>query len=255
VTWQNAFAVLDQPLAAVSVVVAAQTVFVGVKGAVLRSEDAGESWHITALASPPPLVVALVISPAFADDSTLIAGTAEDGVFVSTDRGDTWIPWNFALIDLNVYALAISPTFAQDRTVFAGTESGIFRSSNGGRGWREVPFPMDAAPVLCLNLTSGGRLFAGTESHGLFISDDLGASWQPIKLDTSGGAIHAIDAIGAEISVLLEDRLLRSADGGQSWTLPTPVFQPDQSAMTLLTVASDHLLVGFADGNIRRIAP
>jgi photosystem II stability/assembly factor-like uncharacterized protein len=254
--WENCFASLsDQETPpAVAVAAAGQTVFAGAKGAVLRSDDGGDSWHTVALAAPPPLVVALALSPAYAEDGVVIAGTAEDGVFVSTDQGETWIPWNFGLIDLNVYALAISPSFARDRTVFAGTESGIFRSSNGGRGWREINFPMEAAPVLCLHLAEDGALYAGTEAHGLYRSDDQGVTWQPLTIDGAAAPVHAIHAVSAsQLIVLLEDRLLRSADRGQTWGLPAYTFPPSRSALTVLPLANGDLLIGFADGELQRV--
>jgi hypothetical protein len=74
----------------------------------------------------------------------------EDGVLRSWDRGISWAGWNFGLLDLNVYALAISPEFRADETLFVGVESGVFRSGNGGRAWRETAFPMEAGPVLSL---------------------------------------------------------------------------------------------------------
>jgi photosystem II stability/assembly factor-like uncharacterized protein len=62
-----------------------------------------------------------------------------------------------------------------------GPESGIFRSMNGGRAWREVDFPTEFAPVISLqlspNYTEDGTLYAGTESHGLFVSSDRGKTW------------------------------------------------------------------------------
>jgi hypothetical protein len=33
------------------------------------------------------MVVTLVVSPGFADDGMVFAGTADDGVFISADRG------------------------------------------------------------------------------------------------------------------------------------------------------------------------
>jgi len=256
-TWQNTFATLDQPdLTAVAVAAVGHTVFAGVKGAVLRSDDAGDTWHIAGLVAPPPLVVALALSPDFEHDHTVLAGTAEDGVFVSTDRGETWVPWNFGLLDLNVYTLACSPNFAQDHTVFVGTESGIFRSSNSGRGWRELPFPMEAAPVLALHSTASGTLYAGTEDHGLYVADDEGATWRPIPTEELASPINAI-TVGAagQLIVLLEDKLLRSPNAGQTWVEPALVFSASQSALALLPLSTGQLLVGFADGTIQRVTP
>ena len=79
-----------------------------------------------------------------------LAGTLEDGVFSSTDRGGRWGAWNFGLFDLNVLCLALSPTWTRDETVYAGTETGLYRSTNGGRAWRHSGFPSELAPALCI---------------------------------------------------------------------------------------------------------
>lgn len=247
-TWQNTFAKLDEGLAATAVAALDQTVFVGTKGAVLRSDDAGDTWHISGLVTPPPLVVALAVSPNFTEDGTVLAGTAEDGVFVSTDRGASWVPWNFSLLDLNVYALALSPHYAQDHTVYVGTESGIFRSSNGGRGWRELPFPMDVAPVLALGVSANGTIYAGTEDHGLYASTDGGAVWTQIK---ASGSVQTLD-VSAALNVLLPDQLWHSIDGGQSWS--EHHFATTESALSLLP-DGENVFVGWSDGAITRVTP
>lgn len=260
-TWQNLFDSLHlpKPQTAAAVAVAGNTVFAGVKGAVLRSEDAGENWHVAGLSSPPPLVVALAVSPTYAEDSIILAATAEDGVFVSNDRGETWTAWNFGLVDLHVYALAISPAFSRDGIVFAGTESGIFRSHSGGRSWRETPFSMEAAPVLSLGLSpdyeTDGRVYAGTEDSGLHVSDDFGMSWKPIETDLIAAPINAIHTAArsaADVCLLLEDKLLWSADRGMSWALHTQSVPSGKAAMALLLNAASPgvVLVGCADGDI-----
>lgn len=203
-----------------------RNVFAGTQGAVLCSVDGGENWSVASLASPPPVVSTMVVSPSYVEDGTLLVGTMEDGVFLSSDRGSRYHRWNFGLLDLNVFALVISPAFADDETLFAGTESGIFRSTNGGRAWREVSFPIDYAPVISLalspNYANDGVLFAGTESSGLFRSGDRGQTWECIGEGAIADAVNAI-VVSPEfpdtpsVLVALTTALLISRDGGQSW--------------------------------------
>jgi photosystem II stability/assembly factor-like uncharacterized protein len=263
VTWHDTFASLNgsQPLSATAVATEGTTVFAGVKGAVLRSEDSGKNWLAVGLSSPPPQVVALAISPNYSEDGVIIAGTSEDGVFVSDSRGATWTAWNFGLIDLNVYALIISPRFSMDQTVFTGTESGIFRTHNGGRAWRELPFPMDAAPILSLALSSAdGLLYAGTENNGLFISNDSGISWHQVDNGFTSAAVNAIHITAShteEVWLLLEDKLLFSVDGGISWKQhPHDQIVGSRIAMAMLLhpTVPNTVIVGFADGDLRQIS-
>ena len=256
-TWENTFVSLAQPLAATAVTSTEKIVFAGVNGAVLRSDNAGESWHMAGLASPPPQVVTLAASPSFREDGIIVAGTADDGIFVSDDGGMNWTAWNFGLLDYHIFALAFSPNFAQDRTIFAGTESGIFRSQNGGRGWSELSFPFDAAPVLSLVVDMDGRLYAGTESHGLFTSDDGGLNWQQgddTRFDTAVNTVWLSAPTSHELWLLLEDRLLRSVNHGQSWERRYD-FQPEKIATAMLIAdgSPTGIIIGFADGDIQRI--
>ena len=252
-SWHDVLASLEQraPLTVTALAVDGDNLFAGTNGAVLRSQDGGESWQIAALSSPPPQVSALVISPNFSEDGTVVAGTSQDGVFVSTDRGATWTPWNFGLIDLNVYALAISLDFRRDQMIISGTVSGIFRSLNAGRSWHEVSFPIDAAPVLSLAISSAGLLYAGTEAHGLFASDDFGLNWDPVNNGFASSGINAIHISASRTWLLLEDQLVSSSDG-ESWHEHPEQIPSGKIGMTLLPhpTAPGTVLVGFADGDL-----
>ncbi len=229
--------------------------FAGAYGGVLCSADGGASWHFAPLATPSPVISSIVVSPDFSRDGALLAGTLEDGIFRSDDRGRFWSSANFGLLDLSVLSLAISPNFADNETIFAGTESGAFRSTNGGRAWRETCFPMEYAPVLSLAYAQGETLFAGTESHGIHASHDSGQTWARLDAGTLTGAVNQIIASTANPSHLLalhDDSLLLSRDGGQSWDL----WNEDVNSGITTVVAPEgihenaQLLVGFDDGRI-----
>ncbi|MBZ0293151.1 MAG: hypothetical protein K8L99_11355, partial [Anaerolineae bacterium] len=199
--WNPAYdnTILDKRLTTTAIAVHGQNIFAGVKGGILRSSNGGENWFTAVLPPPAPLVSALAVSPNFEEDGVLVASTVEDGVFVSTDRGMSWLPWNFGLLDLNVYAVAFSPNFEVDQVVCIGTESGIFQSKTGGRAWRPIPFSMDAAPVLSLGFSPdfvhSGRIYAGTETHGLYTSDDGGMTWKLMGENDVTGAVNAITTV------------------------------------------------------------
>lgn len=236
--------------------------FAGTTGAILRSFDRGISWEVVPLPAPPPAVVAIAASPDFAADGVVFAGTAQDGIFRSADRGARWVAWNFGLLDLNILCLAVSPGFVHDETVFAGTVSGVYRSTNGGRAWRETAFPAAAAPVLSLALSPDfpeDRIaWAGTEEQGLFTTSDGGDTWR-CALGAEIGSVNALaalpnDAGSTSLLVLTPAALLRSDDGGATWTDLAHCLPEHGAALCLAApprlAAGAHLFIGTEDGRV-----
>jgi photosystem II stability/assembly factor-like uncharacterized protein len=162
--------------------------------------------------------------------------------------------------------MAVSPTFLEDETLFVGTESGIFRSTNGGRAWREVNFPIEFAPVLCLavspDFATDGVIFAGTETCGLFRSDDRGQTWHRVGEDAIADTVNGV-VLSPEfpstpdILAVLGAALLVSRDGGQSWAEWKASLDCElgiTSALAPLGLAPDSpLLVGLAGGDVLQV--
>ena len=288
-TWQDAYATLSlaAPLGTLSVALSSEAdetpaVYAGVSGGILHAGNAGApqgvAWQIATLPTPPPLVSALALSPRYAADGTVLAATVEDGVFRSGDRGNKWGSWNFGLLDLDVYALALSPAFGGppkaggDETVFVGTETGVFRSTNGGRAWRETTFEIDRAPVLCLALSPGyagdGCLYAGTAERGLYRSNDGGESWARVGAGApplAGAPAPSINALllsphypaEPHILAMLSDALLVSHDDGATWEAWAPGLDLSPGATCVAAplglAPGAPLLVGLSDGRVLRI--
>jgi photosystem II stability/assembly factor-like uncharacterized protein len=85
---------------------------------IMRSTDGGANWAASAPLAGP--VVAMVVSPAFATDSTVIIATAT-AVYMSTNGGITFVQMSAALAGTLVYtSLAISPIYGTDGLLLAG---------------------------------------------------------------------------------------------------------------------------------------
>ena len=240
-----------------------RSVYAAVKGGILRSSDGGDNWYTTAFPAPPPLFSAIAASPNFLRDGALLAGTLEDGVFSSMDRGVRWQPWNFGLFDLSVLCVALSPRLQEDETAFAGAETGLYRSTNGGRAWRLTSFPEDYAPVLSLAIVAESQskeltILAGTEDQGLMSSQDGGATWQRSDEFSSGASVNQIvvfrrdDAI-ADVYALSDERVLHSRNAGNTWT-EIARFEQMPTAMQALDAGERNLLVGLRGQGIMRLA-
>lgn len=257
-TWTSAYAALalTAPLATSAVAcspgfAADGGVFAAVPSAILRSIDGGRQWEAAAL--PPPLlyVSALAVSPNFAADGQVFAGTVADGVWVSTDRGQSWAAWNFGLVDRRIMALTAAANEAGEPTLWAGTETGLFRSWNAGRAWREVALPAPRAALLSLAASAAG-LFAGTEA-GLLVSMDHGRAWRRLAARRLTGPINALwlsphFAVDQTLAVIHADDLWLSADAGRSWT--PRLLSEGAAPVAVAGSTPEALCVGLADGRL-----
>lgn len=192
-------------------------IIVGAADGLARSTDRGETWFTPAMPQRSH-VSQIALSPGFTEDGIGFAATLEDGVLVTTSHGQSWHAWNFGLLDLEVLTLAVSPSFREDETVIAGAGSGIFRSTNGGRAWRELPIGEEAGPLsgLCF---SRGALVAGSETAGLFYSKDAGDTWQKRSAFRSGQiSALGVSPDGSLLAVATPTVVAVSSDAGASWT-------------------------------------
>lgn len=244
-------------------------IFLGLAGGLLYSQDIGSGWQAGIMPDPPPVISCLAVSPGYDHDGVILAGSLEDGVLRSADRGRRWAQWNFGLLDLSVMSLAISPAFAEDETVFAGTDSGLFRSTNGGRAWKEVEMPTDFDPVMCLALAPNfggeedrhGFVFAGTESRGLFQSDDRGKSWVQLGSDLPTNVQSIL--VGSRfpeqprLLVVADGKVFVSNDAGQVWQEVWQELTGQEPATTVLAPRGigmgSQVFLGMVSGNVYKM--
>jgi photosystem II stability/assembly factor-like uncharacterized protein len=195
----------------------------------LRSTDSGQTWadalSALSLTEIPP-VAAVALSPTFASDGIVIAGTA-GGVLRSIDRGGTWEFRAFGSPPPFVSALAFSPNFERDGLIFAGTlEDGVFVSRDRGSSWHAWNFGLLDLNVLALAISPAfaedETIFVAVES-GVFRSGNGGLAWRetPFDIDDAPVLSLAISPHFDRDGVLYagtEDRgLFKSEDAGETW--------------------------------------
>lgn len=184
---------------------------------VFRSGDRGVHWAAWNFGLLDLNVLCLAVSPAFAEDETVFAGT-DSGVFCSTNGGRAWREVEFPADLAPVLSLALSPGYASTGLLFAGTEScGLYTSQDRGCSWKRL----------------GGGAIEGAVNT-ILLSPEFPAR--------------------PEMLVSLADALLVSHDGGQTWSDWNPDFDVQQSvtavAAPLGLGPNAPLLVGVVDGQV-----
>jgi len=185
-----------------------------------------------------------------------------NGVFSSEDTGKTWKAMNDGLTQ------SIRSLVKVQNTLFAGTENGFYRL--GIDGWKRLKLPMSIGEVPSVAV-SEDRLFVLAElsrdmldprkvsrglqrGWGIFRSNDLGTSWEDITPTNAwivNGFIPEAKLIATgETLLLIERRMVRSTDGGNTWLPPqlpgtTPFMDSYSPAVVLNTGA---IYMGSWDG-------
>jgi len=137
----------------------------------LRSEDAGRSWHEQRLGSARALTALLVMG----DD--VVAATPL-GLYLSSDAGRSWAFLSPGPPDVRAGRLVASTS---PRVLFAGTPGGLFRSPDQGRSWWRCR-GLRLSDITGLAVSDDGRTVLATDfvHGGIFRSRDGGETWSAV---------------------------------------------------------------------------
>jgi len=169
-------------------------------------------------------VGSVAVSPDYANDQTVFAGTGGGGVFKSTDGGASWIP---VLTGQEFNAIAISPNYAVDQTVYAGARSGgVFKTTDRGSNWSPVNNGLLNLGVSALDISPNyavdQTVFAGTWGGGVYKTTDRGSNWGPASSGITNGNITALAAspnyaVDQIVFAGTEGGLFKTVNGGSAW--------------------------------------
>jgi hypothetical protein len=163
-----------------------------------------------------------------------------------TPRGDDWVVTT-ALAGVGVQCLALDPHRAG--TIYAGSRGrGLWKSRDGGAHWDDLELPQPDVFSMAVS-PADGAVFAGCEPSMLFVSRDGGQTWRelealrriPSTLTWSfpprpwTSHVRWIAPSPHDARLLLVGielgGLMRSEDGGASWSDHRPGAQRDVHAL------------------------
>jgi photosystem II stability/assembly factor-like uncharacterized protein len=199
-------------------------------GLLFRGSSDLRQWAPVLAGLPPgcPYVTALAVSPAYAQDKTLLAGIMGSGLFRSGDGGRSWQPASAGLPSMGIQQLLISPNFAADRLAFAHVASGpLQRSADGGLSWQGLTITPTVA-ALSPDFGQDHVLAAVASAPGSWergiphLSRNGGVDWQPLAWtgDEAPMALSIAPSFsrwGVLFAHTFAGTLYRSTDAGASW--------------------------------------
>jgi photosystem II stability/assembly factor-like uncharacterized protein len=203
-----------------------------------RSDDGGKTWHQPGTPPGEPMPQ----WPAKASNKFVYDTSAETGKPLTTHQfyDGTQHPWEFKRV------WHLEPSLKDPNTVYAGVEdAAIFRSSDGGESWQELPGLrghgtgpdwQPGAGGMCLHTiildpSDPQRIFVAISAAGAFRTDDGGSTWKPINRGLRsqyipnpdaeiGHCVHHVAMHPSRPGVLFMQKhwdVMRSDDAGDLW--------------------------------------
>ncbi len=203
-----------------------------------RSDDGGKTWE----APGGGVTAAPGGMPAGESNKFVYDDSPETGKPLTTHQfyDGTQKPWVFKRV------WHLEPSLDDPDAVYAGVEdAALFRSTDGGKSWRELaglrghgtgPQWQPGAGGMCLHTilidpSRPERLYTAISSAGAFRSDDGGANWKPITKGLNspylpdpgaevGHCVHRIAMHPSRPNTLYMQKhwdVLRSDDAGENW--------------------------------------
>jgi BNR/Asp-box repeat len=204
-----------------------------------RSDDGGKTWHQP---GTPPGEAPTPGPPKPASNKFVYDTSAETGKPLTTHQfyDGTQHPWEFKRV------WHLEPSLKDSDTVYAGVEdAAIFRSTDGGENWKELPGLrghgtgpkwQPGAGGMCLHTiildpSNPQRIYIAISAAGAFRTDDGGKTWKPINRGLRsqyipdpnaeiGHCVHHIAMNPSRPGVLFMQKhwdVMRSDDAGDNW--------------------------------------
>jgi len=204
-----------------------------------RSNDGGKTWESPGGGMPDPAAGGWPPKPS---NKFVYDTSAETGKPLTTHQwyDGTQHPWEFKRV------WHLEPSLTDPDTVYAGVEdAAIFRSTDGGSSWHELPGLrghgtgpkwQPGAGGMCLHTiildpSNPKRMFIAISAAGAFRTDDGGKTWKPINQGLHsqyipdpkaeiGHCVHHMAMNGKRPNVLFMQKhwdIMRSDDAGDSW--------------------------------------
>jgi len=197
-----------------------------------RSDDGGKTWN------PPGGGPTMTPQGMPQGESNKFVYEGEVGKHLWYDG--TPHPWEFKRV------WHLEPSLTDPDTVYAGVEdAALFRSTDGGHSWKELPGLRAAKGhlwqpgaggmglhTILLDKTNPNRMYVAISAAGVFRTDDGGQTWKPAtrglnmqyelpdKSSEVGHCVHRIAMHPSRPNVLFMQKhwdVNRSDDAGETW--------------------------------------
>lgn len=212
-----------------------RTLYLGSQGSGLYySYDNAESWWASG-----PIRQGDINAVAVPNDATIrctIYLASANRILKTTDCGRSW-DQQYYDTRLKEQVLTLAVNRENFSIIYAGMTTGdVLKSNDAGKSWERVVSLKGKVTRLVAHTTKASTLYLILEGHGLWKSEDSGATWQDMSegLKQFSGAMTIRDLVvdptrPDTVIAASQYGLVRTTDGGVTWSA-LPLLTPPSSA-------------------------
>ena len=223
-----------------------KTLFIIVRGNLLKSEDGGASWQriVKGLDHKHRLYALDIYAKS---KETLFLSSLGDGIYKSQDGGASWSKVNNGLNNLNIDRLKISNN-NPNLVLATGQEKELYQTEDGGQTWHSVIENDAKVTAIAFIPEQENLLFVGDRDGHIYSSQDKGKTWQSIyTIDNEGGigAIAVSPYFSEDQTIFIgtaRGSIFKSTDGGKSFAqIDSSVTHPAITSLTIVPQNPNNL--------------
>ena len=126
-----------------------------------------ERYRDTLPLEPGDPVISLKLSPYYAQDGLLFAGTESQGLWRSADRGASWTRLGADVLAGPVNAIVLAPDFGTSAALLVMAGDTLYFSRDGGESWDEKTLTIPGLTTVAAPQGIDAPLLVGLESGAI----------------------------------------------------------------------------------------
>jgi uncharacterized protein (TIGR03437 family) len=186
--------------------------------------------------------------------STLYVAT-QSGIWKAVDAGagSSWSPL-LSLSQTNPAPAVLFPNPVRPATIFASLNFSPYRSTDGGANWTQLTNMPYETVSMAADAVNPNTVYSAVWTIGVYRSLDSGDTWTKTAAQPVTYSPSAIAASPTALYLATSNGVMRSADGGISWspttiTAPADVVAIDRNNPKTVYAAADQIYVSTDDGS------